>query len=504
MVVERLFDFNNLGHHDEFFKLKHEFEQLNHGQKSAVYKAFLAQDYALIQGFPGTGKTSVITFLARLLVAHGKRVLITAYTHSAVDNIMMKLMEKGLGVKDRETKLSPLLRIGRQQSCHASIKSIIHTELAANYHQSLSTSTNADGLGPCAAAFRTVIDAARIVGVSALTLPRSSLLREEHFDVVIVDEAGQMNQPATLGVLTAADSFVLVGDHKQLPPLVNSEIAEAGGFGDSMMKCLADCHPSSVVQLTTQYRMNDAICRVASEAFYDNLLQCSGEEQKTMRLVLPQLLSNIPGIADEDACWPWLQRIIDPSNPVVFVDTDKVRTTSHHLSLPQQHQHTSTMEPLEVKIGTSSRGSIVNHTEATFVKKIVEGLHGYGGLDLTSVGIISPFRAQIKIMESMPVMERWKYKGMEISTVDSYQGRDKPTIIMSLVRSNLNGNAGRLLQDDRRLNVALTRAKHKLIIVGSFSTLRTGSTPLMPILDSMKQRNEVVVLPQNALEQCAL
>mmetsp|Transcript_7691 Transcript_7691/g.19016 ORF Transcript_7691/g.19016 Transcript_7691/m.19016 type:complete len:2040 (-) Transcript_7691:119-6238(-) len=496
-----LFDFNYPGNQGGFSSLKNEFEQLNDGQKSAVHIAFLAQDFSLIQGFPGTGKTSVITFLARLLVAHGKRVLITAYTHSAVDNIMMKLMDKGLGMKDQRTKLSSLVRVGRENSCHTYVKPITHTELAADYIQTscVSSFTNTDEARPSAESLRAVIKAARIVGVSALTLPRSQLLRQEQFDVVIIDEAGQMNQPATLGVLTHADSFVLVGDHKQLPPLVNSGIADAGGYGDSLMKHLAGCHPSSVVQLTTQYRMNESICRITSNAFYDGRLECSGEEQKAKHLDLPQLLSNIPGIAENDACWPWLQAVIDPSNPVVFVDTDKIRTSHHH---PPQDQ-SMTMESLEGKNGTGSKASIVNHAEAALVKKIVEGFHCYGGLDLSSVGIVSPFRAQIKIMESIPAMEKWKNQGMELSTVDSYQGRDKPAIIIPLVRSNSTGKAGRLLQDDRRLNVALTRAKYKLILVGSFSTLRTGSAPLRPILDLMKQRNEIVALPPNALEQCS-
>lgn len=107
---------------------------------------------------------------------------------------------------------------------------------------------------------------------------------------------------------------------------------------------------------------------------------------------------------------------------------------------------------------------------------------------------------QLRLLAQIPSTEELKSKGLEFSTIDRYQGRDKPAIVLSLVRSNQNGKCGRLLEDFRRLNVAVSRAKHKLVIVGSFSTLTKGSDVLRPVLQKIKQRNQIVQLPQNATQ----
>ena len=109
-------------------------------------------------------------------------------------------------------------------------------------------------------------------------------------------------------------------------------------------------------------------------------------------------------------------------------------------------------------------------------------------------------RAQLKILEDSTSIRKWKGKGVELSTIDRYQGRDKHAIIISFVRSNSRGKAGRLLQDIRRLNVAMTRAKRKLIMIGSFSTLTRGSDVLKPVLESIEARNQRYILPPNAIE----
>jgi DNA replication ATP-dependent helicase Dna2 len=186
------------------------------------------KDYSLIQGLPGTGKSSIITFVARILAAHGKRVLISAYTHAAVDNVMLKLMEKGLSATS-ETCLSPMIiRVGKKSSCHPGVHSILASTASIAF-ESFAQSDSQVGSMPSAESLRKTMQNARIVGATALSVPRSPLLLSEIFDVVIVDEAGQINQPAVLGALMSADAFVLVGDHMQLPPLVCSELAVEGG-----------------------------------------------------------------------------------------------------------------------------------------------------------------------------------------------------------------------------------------------------------------------------------
>eukprot|EP00536_Pseudo-nitzschia_multiseries_P012863 jgi/Psemu1/209792/e_gw1.512.15.1 len=308
-----------------------------------------------------------------------------------------------------------------------------------------------------------------------------------------------MNEPTALGALAAADSFVLVGDHKQLPPLVNSTIAEDGGYGVSLLKKLADKHPHAIAQLTMQYRMNEAICKISSESMYGGLMKCGDEKLKSQLLRLPGFPLHLPKPIKETSV-DWLRTVVDPGRPVVFVDTDAIRTTFQMGCDRNEPKNSPTkgFESLEGKIGGKGGGSIVNRTEAALVRYVVAALRSCGH-DLAEIGVVSPFRAQIRVLEESAAVMSWKKEGLELSTIDRYQGRDKRTIVLSLVRSNEKNSAGRLLQDARRLNVALTRAKHKLIVIGSHQTLGNGSAPLKPILNRMRLRNQRFQPPENAL-----
>lgn len=198
---------------------------MNNNQRTACSKVVSMRDYALIQGLPGTGKTRSIVFVARMLAAQGKRVLITSYTHSAVDNCILKLIECGVANVFEERPTPAVLRIGEKSSVHPGVHSILASKVATDVENRQGDSD----MEPSAESYRKVISAARIVGISTLKIPKCPLLAAEHFDVVIVDEAGQITQPALLGAIAAADAFVLVGDHLQLPPLVASESALQGG-----------------------------------------------------------------------------------------------------------------------------------------------------------------------------------------------------------------------------------------------------------------------------------
>ena len=199
--------------------LSKEYESFNPDQRAAVEKVITSQDYTLIQGLPGTGKTSILSFIARLQVARGLRVLITSYTHAAVDNVALKLMEKGMSSTCSTSGLPPLVRVGQKSSCHPDVQPMLAENLASAIGE----------IPPSAKSLQKVVSHAQIICTTALSVPRSPLLKDEVFDVVIVDEAGQISQPAIIGALLAADRFVLVGDHQQLPPLVTSELAEDGG-----------------------------------------------------------------------------------------------------------------------------------------------------------------------------------------------------------------------------------------------------------------------------------
>lgn len=359
-----------------------------------------AKDYALIQGLPGTGKTSTLAFITRLLAAQGKRVLITSYTNSAVDNVALKLVEKGVGDIDEETGLSTMVRLGSKQSCHEKVCAWHTHDIASRLeksrlddsNRSLSPSCPESPLSPTAETLSLVVSTARIVFSTVLTVPRSPLLANEVFDVVIVDEAGQTSQPAILGALLSADTFVLVGDHQQLPPLVSSEIAQAGGYGESMLMRLAQKHPESVAALTYQYRMNESICKLSSYLIYGGKLKCGNAEVAHQKLQLDAFPSKLPPTSStRKGYWPWLRMTIDPEKPVIFVDTDNVKRSPRSSSEgPDQ----TGVEWLEEKSGGRSGGNVQNPTEAILVRYIVAGLIS-SGISAGSIGVISPFRAQV-------------------------------------------------------------------------------------------------------------
>ena len=448
----------------EFDRLEAEFQTLNPDQQKAARRVLTACDYAIIQGLPGTGKTSTIAFVVRLLVAHGKRVLITSYTHSAVDNVLLKLVNSGLGTGTRNQRL---VRVGQKASCHKDIAPYLATEIAASMEFQIPDKNRSP---PRPESLKQTMLSARVVGATALSVPRSPLLSVTDFDVVIVDEAGQINQPAIIGALQPAGRFVLVGDHMQLPPLVQSELAGDGGLGESLLKRLAEKHPSSVSQLTLQYRMAKNICELSNDIIYGGLLQCANDLVATRKLTFPRRV--------ESAGWPeWVTKAMDPDSAVMFVDTDS------------PGNHNGGRRYLERK--TCKGGAVVNDTEATVVRILVERLVSTG-VNADSIGVICPYRAQIRILDEDPVLGKMINQGLELSTIDKYQGRDKDVIILSLVRSNDNGRVGRLLSDPRRLSVAVTRAKRKLIFVGSFSTLNLGSQALNPALDRIRSGGGVV------------
>jgi DNA replication ATP-dependent helicase Dna2 len=450
-------------------------EELNSDQRNAVERVMTATDYTLIQGLPGTGKTKVIAFVARLLAAHGNRVLITSYTNAAVDNVLLKLIESGCKTTDAN-HLPTMVRVGKQSSCHAGVVSVMASTVANELERSLTHLEGSTFTNPSADCLRRVVAAARIIGATVLSVPRSPLLVDENFDVVIVDEAGQISQPAILGVLMAADNFVLVGDHMQLPPLVNSELADRGGFGVSMLKHLADAHPESVAQLAHQYRMNEDICYLSNDIIYGGALMCANDFVRQQRL-------SLPGFPENSPLEKFFMRAIDPSMPVAFVNTDLIGKESY--------ENKGCIQQLESMHGRGSGGKTVNETELALVCLIVETLVRCGAA-ASSIGVISPLRAQVEKLNACPSLSKLKSQGVEISTIDQYQGRDKECIVLSFVRSNVKAKVGRLLEDARRLNVAVSRAKSKLIMVGSFSTLSKGSNSLRPALQRILDQGRVV------------
>ena len=252
-----------------------------------------------------------------------------------------------------------------------------------------------------------------------------------------------------------------------------------------MLKRLADTYPDSVSQLTYQYRMHEDICQLSNDIVYKGKLKCADESVAKRSLTLhrfPSALENSMG-----SPLLWVSRAIDPSNAVTFLDTDKVNLNSSNTK-------EESICSLESSNNNRAGGRLVNETEALIVNILVGGLLKCG-VDASSIGVISPFRAQLRLLDEDESIHNWKEEGIEVSTIDRFQGRDKDVIILSFVRSNTKGKVGHLLEDFRRLNVAVTRAKCKLIMIGSYSTLYKGSDVLKLVLDRVAANNHLVELP---------
>lgn len=253
-----------------------------------------------------------------------------------------------------------------------------------------------------------------------------------------------------------------------------------------MLKRLADKHPDSVSQLTYQYRMHEDICQLSNDIVYKGKLKCANESVAKKALTLNLFPSALENSVNKDSLF-WLSRAIDPSNAVIFLDTDKINLKS---SDPEKESVCS----LESSNNRRAGGSLVNETEAFIVNILIGGLLACG-VDASSIGVVSPFRAQLRLLDEHESIHNWKKEGIEVSTIDRFQGRDKSVIILSFVRSNTKGKVGHLLEDFRRLNVAVTRAKYKLIMIGSYSTLYKGSDVLKLVLDRVAANNQLIELP---------
>uniref|UniRef100_A0A671QYG1 DNA replication ATP-dependent helicase/nuclease n=1 Tax=Sinocyclocheilus anshuiensis TaxID=1608454 RepID=A0A671QYG1_9TELE len=396
---------------------------LNKPQKQAMKKVLLSKDYTLIVGMPGTGKTTTICTLVRILHACGFSVLLTSYTHSAVDNILLKLKRFKIG----------FLRLGRSQKVHHDILPFTEESCRAKGIQTLEELEQLYN--------KELIVATTCMGV------KHPIFSRRRFDFCIVDEASQISQPVCLGPLFYAQRFVLVGDHQQLPPIVQNAEARTLGMDESLFKRL-EHHSDAVVQLNVQYRMNSAIMSLSNVLMYEGRLECGSERMASAVLQLPGR-AQVEKELDLFVCQPqysaWVQAALEPNSPVCFLDTSEA------------------------------------------------------GCRASDIGVIAPYRQQLKAISSL--LQGDAFKALEVNTVDKYQGRDKSVIIVSFVRSNPEGNLGELLQDWRRLNVAITRAKHKLLMLGSASTLRRYA-PLEKLLCHLQQEDMIsfTTLPAAAHE----
>uniref|UniRef100_A0A8C3Y032 DNA replication ATP-dependent helicase/nuclease n=1 Tax=Catharus ustulatus TaxID=91951 RepID=A0A8C3Y032_CATUS len=392
---------------------------LNKPQKQAMKQVLLSKDYTLIVGMPGTGKTTTICALVRILSACGFSVLLTSFTHTAVDNVLLKLAKFKVG----------FLRLGRAQKVHPDIQKYTEEEICRS--RSIKSVTDLEEL----------YNSQPVVATSCMGVNHPILVRKQ-FDFCIVDEASQISQLICLGPLFCSKRFVLVGDHQQLPPLVLNAEARDLGMSESLFKRLEQ-NQNAVVQLTVQYRMNSKIMSLSNMLVYEGKLECGSEKVSNATVNLPNLKKLKLDLGDPSKTW--LKEVLDPDTPVCFLNTEKVPAPEH-----------------------AEKGGISNVTEAKIVL-FLTSLFIKAGCKPSDIGIISPYRHQLKTITDL--MAKWKENRVEVNTVDKYQGRDKSIIIVSFVRNSMDENLGTLLKDWRRLNVAITRAKHKLVMVGCVPSL---------------------------------
>jgi DNA replication ATP-dependent helicase Dna2 len=443
---------------------------LNVDQTKAIEKVMSATDYALVLGMPGTGKTTTIAHIIRALVSQRKSVLLTSYTHTAVDNILLKLKDDQI----------PILRLGATAKVHPEVQdfAILAGEPMSSFEEIHK------------AWQQTPIVAATCLGVN------HAIFQKRAFDYCIVDEASQITLPICLGPIRMARTFVLVGDHNQLPPLVQNEEARLGGLDVSLFKLLSDTHPDSVVNLEHQYRMCEDIMSLSNTLIYHGRLKCGTEALRHNKLAIPNMtalshhhfdassfLSHSHNSGQKSFCISansgscWLRDLLDPEARVRFVNTD---------ALPSSREE-------------AKGHRIVNPCEARVVTQLVDALLTVG-VPASEIGVMTHYRSQLAQL-------RHGLRGhgdgaIEMHTADRFQGRDKDVVVLSLVRSNEACNIGDLLKDWRRINVAFTRAKTKLLVVGSRETLRgSGDDEMLArFVRLMEERDWIYDLPTEALE----
>ena len=425
---------------------------LNDPQREAVRFALSARDVAIIHGPPGTGKTTTVVEIIRQAVARGQRVLACAPSNHAVDNLLEKLLAAGESpvrvghparvnpaLRDRALDLLVQKHTDARQArkfakdAHELFKQADKWtrdkpqpgEKASLRREARALLTEARKFEVLAA--EKILDEARII-CGTLTGLSSDVLGSRRYDLVVIDEAGQSTEPACWLPLSRVERVVLAGDHRQLPATVISREAAENGLSISLMERLVDRFGPEVSRLLSiQHRMNAAIMDFSNAEFYDQALVAHSS-------VAEHRLCELPGVLREPLT----------EQPVRFIDT---AGASHDEELEEESG--SRKNPAEADLAV------------TYARRLVAA-----GVAPSLIGVISPYRAQVRLLRDKLA----DLPELEVDSVDGFQGREKEAIIISLVRSNHEGEIG-FLSDTRRTNVAFTRARRSLIVIGDSATL---------------------------------
>lgn len=426
------------------------FPWLNASQQRAVNKTLCCRDVMVVHGPPGTGKTTTLVEAVYETLRREPQVMVCAQSNAAVDWICGKLIDRGV----------PVLRVGnparvddkvlsatyeRQFEAHPDypelwgVRKAIREVSAGRRRMSradaLALSNRLHNLRRRAVELEVkiqveIFESARVVA-STLVGSDNAVLKGRRFTTLYIDEAGQALEAACWIAIRKADRVIFAGDHCQLPPTVKSVEAERAGLSRSLMESVVDKCRSAVELLTVQYRMNEAIMRFSSDWFYGGRLQA----------------------AEEVKC----RGILDFDSPVEWLDTSEMDFSEKYVSATGGR-----VNPDE--------GEFMLDSLEAYIKRIGEKRVEDENLDFA---VISPYKAQVSWLrrnaKKRNVLRRLKGK-IAINTIDGFQGQERDVVFISLVRSNDDGKIG-FLSDLRRMNVAMTRARMKLVIIGSAATL---------------------------------
>lgn len=453
------------------------FPWLNPTQERAVNEVLWAKDVAIVHGPPGTGKTTTLVEAINETLMRESQVLVCAQSNMAVDWISEKLVDRGINVLriGNPTRVNDKMlgfTYERRFESHPdypqlwAIRKAIR-ELRSNrkkgsesFHQKM------DRLRCRAAEIEIRINAelfgeARVI---ACTLVGSAhrLLEGMKFGTLFIDEAAQALEAACWIPMRRASRVILAGDHCQLPPTVKSIAALRAGLGKTLMERIAENKPEVVTLLKIQYRMNEDIMRFSSDWFYGGQVESA-----------PQI--KYRSILDFDHPISWIDTS-NEENQMTIEGEDAPEDSASTLSSSSAANQNSDLNFKEQFVGESfgrinkAEAELTLLTLAEYFTKI--GKQRVLG-DSIDVGIISPYRAQVQYLKKL--IKKYEFfkpyrRLISVNTVDGFQGQERDVILISLVRSNDEGQIG-FLKDLRRMNVAMTRARMKLIILGNKDTM---------------------------------
>ena len=419
---------------------------LNASQQHAVGEVMRAKDVAIVHGPPGTGKTTTLVEAIYETLRRESQVLVCAQSNMAVDWISEKLVDRGVAVLriGNPTRVNDKMlsfTYERRFEAHPdypqlwSIRKAIRELRQQRRGRTESWHQKMDRLKSRATELElrirsSLFGEARVIACT-LTGCANRVLEGEHYSTLFIDEAAQALEAACWIGIRKAGRVILAGDHCQLPPTVKSIMALKGGLGKTLMERIAEQKPEVVTLLEVQYRMNEQIMRFSSDYFYNSRVQSAPEVRGR-------------GILDYDRPMMWVDTTdIDGREEFVGENFGRINRAEAELTL-------ATLADYFDKIG---RQRVLDES--------------------IDVGIISPYRAQVQLLRKMiRQSERLRpYRRLiAVNTVDGFQGQERDIILISLVRDNDGGDIG-FLRDLRRMNVAITRARMKLIILGSAATM---------------------------------